>query len=162
MTTETIPVETLDKEIDEFHTGQAAPIVGAHFIHDLYTATLAPLLPVIIDRLSLSLTQAGSLSVFLSLPALLNPFIGYLADRISLRYFVILAPAATATLISSISFADSYLAMVIILLVTGVSVAAFHAPAPAMIARVSGSKVGMGMSPCDLRCYSRAARKVRR
>jgi len=144
MTTDTTTIEESYKE--EFKTNQVLPIAGAHFVHDIYTATIAPLLPVIIEKLSLSLTQAGALTVFLQIPSLLNPFIGYFADRISLRYFVIFAPAVTATLISSLSFIDSYLGMVILLLATGISVAAFHAPAPAMIARVSGKKVGLGMS----------------
>jgi len=59
---------------------------------------------------------------------------------------VILAPAVTATLISSIGFAPSYFALAIILFVSGISVAAFHAPAPAMIAEISHKKVGLGMS----------------
>jgi len=144
VTTDTTTIEESYKE--EFKTSQVLPIAGAHFVHDIYTATIAPLLPVIIERLSLSLTQAGALTVFLQIPSLLNPFIGYLADRISLRYFVIFAPAVTATLISSLSFIDSYVGMIILLLVTGISVAAFHAPAPAMIARVSGNQIGLGMS----------------
>ena len=144
MTTETIPVSQPTEE--SFEAGQVTPIVGAHFIHDLYTAAIPALLPVIIEKLSLTLTMAGSLSAVMALPAFLNPFIGYMADRVSLRYFVILAPAVTATLVSSISFAPNYLALLIIFLATGVSVAAFHAPAPAMIARVSGKQVGLGMS----------------
>jgi len=131
---------------DHFQAEQVLPIAVGHFVHDVYTATVAPLLPVLIDKLSLSLTQAGSLTAIMQLPAMLNPFIGYLADRVSLRYFVILAPAVTATLISSIAFAPSYLAVAVLLLATGVSVAAFHAPSPAMIARVAGRKVGLGMS----------------
>lgn len=127
-------------------TGQVLTIVGGHFIHDVYTAFVAPLLPLIIEKLSLSLTLAGSLTAVLQLPGLLNPFIGYLADKVSLRYFVILAPAVTATLISSMGFAPSYFSLATILFVTGISVAAFHAPAPAMIAEISGKKVGLGMS----------------
>jgi FSR family fosmidomycin resistance protein-like MFS transporter len=133
-------------EDERFETGQVLTIVSGHFIHDVYTAFVAPLLPLIIEKLSLSLTLAGSLTALLQLPGLLNPFIGYLADKVSLRYFVILAPAVTATLISSIGFAPSYFALATILFVTGISVAAFHAPAPAMIAEVSGKKVGLGMS----------------
>ncbi len=129
-----------------FETGRVLTIVSGHFIHDIYTAFVAPLLPLIIEKLSLSLTLAGSLTALLQLPGLLNPFIGYLADKVSLRYFVILAPAVTATLISSMGFAPSYFALATILFVTGISVAAFHAPAPAMIAEVSGKKVGLGMS----------------
>jgi FSR family fosmidomycin resistance protein-like MFS transporter len=80
------------------------------------------------------------------MPALLNPFIGYLADKVSLRYFVILAPGITATLMSLIGAAPSYVALVIIMFTAGISVACFHAPAPAMIARISGQQVGKGMS----------------
>lgn len=82
----------------------------------------------------------------MQIPGLLNPFIGYLADKISLRYFVIFAPAATATLISALGFAPNYFVLAIIMLLTGVSVAAFHAPAPAMVGRISGNQVGKGMS----------------
>lgn len=144
MTVETIPVaETAE---DEFQTEGVLTIVGGHLVHDTYTASVAPLLPVIIDKLSLSLTAAGSLTAILQFPALINPFIGYMADRISLRYFVILAPAVTATLISSIGFMNSYLGLAVLFLMTGVSVAAFHAPAPAMVGRISGKQVGKGMS----------------
>ena len=67
-------------------------IVGGPYIHVTYTAFLAPLLPRLIDNLSLSLTQAGSLSIFLQLAALFNVFIGYFADKITLHYlFLILA-----------------------------------------------------------------------
>jgi FSR family fosmidomycin resistance protein-like MFS transporter len=130
----------------EFQTDKVLTISGGHFIHDIYTSLIAPLLPVLIERLSLSLTQAGSLTVILRIPALLNPFIGYAADRVSLRYFIILAPAVTASLISMIGFIDSYIGLAILLFFTGVSVAAFHAPAPAMIARISGPQIGKGMS----------------
>jgi MFS transporter, FSR family, fosmidomycin resistance protein len=129
-----------------FDTGQVLTITAGHFIHDVYTAFVAPLLPLIIAKLSISLTLAGSLTALLQLPGLLNPFIGYLADRISLRYFVILAPAVTATLISCMGFAPNYFALAILLFVTGISVAAFHAPAPAMVAEISKKKVGLGMS----------------
>ncbi|MCK4726629.1 MAG: MFS transporter, partial [Anaerolineales bacterium] len=107
---------------------------------------ISPLLPVLIEKLSLSLTQAGSLIAIMRIPALLNPFIGYAADRVSMRYFIILAPAITGSLISMIGFIDSYIGLAILLFITGISVAAFHAPAPAMIARISGRQVGKGMS----------------
>ena len=142
----TIQTAKIEKENEEFNTDQVLTIVGGHFVHDTYSAFVAPLLPLIIEKLSLTLTLAGSLTAFMQLPGLLNPFIGYLADKISLRYFVILAPAATATLISAMGFAPNYFTLAIIMLLVGVSVAAFHAPAPAMIGRISGNKIGKGMS----------------
>lgn len=144
--TSTSLTNTKLQEENTFETGQVMTIVGGHFIHDTYTAFVAPLLPLIIERLSLSLTMAGSLTAFIQLPSILNPFIGYVADKISLRYFVILAPAITATLIGLTGLAPSYYALAFLFLLTGISVAVFHAPAPAMIARVSGKRVGLGMS----------------
>ncbi|MCH2576080.1 MFS transporter, partial [Candidatus Poribacteria bacterium] len=74
--------------------------------------------------------MAGGLTIFTQIPSLLNPLIGYLADRMSLRYFVIFAPALTATLVSCLGLANNYLSLVLILLLAGVSVAGIHAPAP--------------------------------
>jgi FSR family fosmidomycin resistance protein-like MFS transporter len=129
-----------------FHTDQVATIAGAHFIHDSFSAFLAPLLPLIQDTLGTNYAMTGSLTIFTQLPSLLNPFLGYLADRISLRYFVILAPGVTATLMTMIGFAPNYFTLALLLLAVGVSIAAFHAPAPAMTARVAGNRVGTGMS----------------
>ena len=81
---------------DEFQTGHVFTIAGGHFVHDSFAAFLAPLLPLIRDTLGISYTWAGGLAIFTQLPSLLTPFIGYLADRVSVRYFVILAPATTA------------------------------------------------------------------
>lgn len=130
----------------EFQTGRILTIVGAHFIHDIYTAFVAPLLPLLIDKLSLTLTQAGSLSAFLQLPSLLNVIIGYVADQIDLRYFIIFAPAVTATLISVLGLTSGYIPLVLLFFVAGISVAAFHVPAPPMISGISGQQVGKGMS----------------
>ena len=117
-----------------------------HFTHDVYSAFLAPLLPVLQEQLGIGYALTGNLAVFTQVPSLLNPFIGYLADRVSLRYFVIFAPAVTATLMSSLGLTSSYLALAFLLLAAGVSIAAFHAPAGAMIGELAGKRVGTGMS----------------
>ncbi len=94
----------------------------------------------------MSLTQAGFLSAVMQLPALMNPFIGMLADRASLRYFVILAPMMTAIPMSLIGMAPTYGVLLLLLFLAGISIAMFHVPAPVMIARMAGSKKGRGMS----------------
>ncbi|MBT3337910.1 MAG: MFS transporter [Anaerolineae bacterium] len=130
---------------DGFQEKKVFVIVAGHFIHDSYSAFLAPLLPLLIEKLSLTLTMAGSLSAFMQAPALLNPIIGRLADKSSVRYFVVAAPAVTGTLMSVMGVAPNYYALAILLVITGVSVSAFHAPAPAMVARASGKRVGKAM-----------------
>ncbi len=121
-------------------------IISAHFVHDTYSAFLAPLLPNLIEKLSLTYTQAGSLSTITQLPSILNPIIGYLDDKVNLRIFVVLAPAVSATTMSCLGIVPNFLSLAILLFITGLSISAFHAPSPAMIARASGQQVGKGMS----------------
>ena len=133
-------------ETDTFQTGRVIALSISHFIHDVYSSFLSPLLPLLIDKLSLSLTQAGFLSTVMQIPALLNPYIGKLADRISVRYFIIMAPAMTAVPMSLLGIASGYSMLLILLFITGVSVSIFHVPSPVMIARLSGNRKGRGMS----------------
>ncbi|MCP4518411.1 MAG: MFS transporter, partial [Delftia sp.] len=129
-----------------FHTGQAFTLAAAHFTHDVFSSFLAPLLPLIIDKLSLSLTLAGSLPTYQRLPSLINPFIGVLADRADLRWFVILAPGVTATVMGLLGLAPSYPALALLLLIAGLSAAVLHVPGPVLVAQASGERVGKGMS----------------
>ena len=129
-----------------FRTGKILALSVAHFVHDVYSSFLAPLLPLLIEKLSMSLTQAGFLTTVMQIPALLNPYIGVLADRISVRYFVILAPAMTAVPMSLIGMAPSYGVLLILLFITGISVSVFHVPAPVMVADLSAARKGRGMS----------------
>ena len=135
-----------DNRSIRFHTGKILALSIGHFIHDVYSSFLSPLLPLLIEKLSLTLTQAGFLSTIMQLPALLNPYIGVLADRISVRYFVILAPAMTAVPMSLIGVAPSYSILLLLLFITGISVSIFHVPAPVMVAQLSASRKGRGMS----------------
>jgi MFS transporter, FSR family, fosmidomycin resistance protein len=129
-----------------FATGKVVLVSLGHLTHDTYPAFLATLIPLLKEKLALSNALAGSLATFLRSSSLVQPFIGYLADRTSARWFVILAPAASALFMSLLGAAPSYLLMVPLLVLTGLSHACYHAPAPAMIAYVSGDYVGRGMS----------------
>ena len=105
-----------------FQTRRVLAVSLAHFVHDTYTAFLAPLLPLLIQRLQLSLALAGSLTFFLQVPSLLNPVIGYLDDRLNLRCLVYIAPGLTGTLMSCLGFAGSYWSLAGLLLATGLMV----------------------------------------
>lgn len=143
MATETTPIDVPE---EEFGSRRILLISGGHFMHDTFSAFISPLLPLLIDKLGLSLALAASLSVFTQLPSLLSVVIGYLADRFTVRYLVIFAPAVTATLATMIGFMPTYGTAAMLLFALGISTMSFHAPAPAMIAHISGNKVGRGMS----------------
>jgi len=128
-----------------FETRRVTAIAGAHAVHDTSTAFLAPLLPRLIDRFSLSNTRAGLLATFLQLPGLLQPVIGHLADHSTIRWIVILAPGLTTTAMSVLGWAPTYAVLAVLLFAAGVSVAAFHAVAPVAVGQLSGNRLGKGM-----------------
>ena len=131
---------------NNFQTVDAVAISISHLLHDIYSSFLAPILPLLIEKLSISYSSAGFLTVAQRLPSLLNPFVGLIADKISIRYFVIFAPAITAISMSLLGIAPNYVVLVGLLLIMGISATLFHVPAPVMMKRVSGDRIGMGMS----------------
>jgi len=130
---------------ERFQTANVATVSAGHAIHDTYTSFLSPLLPAFIEALHLSNTGAGFLTFFLRSPSLLQPFIGHLADRVSLRYFVIFAPAVSAAAMSLLGIASSYAVLALLLLAAGLSSASLHAVGPAMAGVLSGRNLGRGM-----------------
>ena len=125
---------------------QVLTISLAHLAHDTYSAFLAPILPLLIEKIGMSLVMSAFLDIARKIPSLLNPFFGLLAERTDARYFVILSPALTAFSMSLLGIADSYALLLILLTISGISSTLFHIPSPGIIKASSGEKLGRGMS----------------
>jgi len=117
-----------------------------HFCHDVYSSFLAPILPLLIEKFSLSYSLAGLLYVIQRIPTLINPFFGLVVDKTSTKFFVILAPATTGVIMSFLTLAPSYAFLCLFLFSMGVSTIFIHVPGPALIRSIAGNKVGAGMS----------------
>ncbi len=125
---------------------QVTTISLAHFAHDTYSAFLAPILPLLIEKLGMSLVMSAFLDIARKLPSLLNPFFGLLAERTDARYFVIISPALTAFSMSLLGASSSYSFLLILLVISGISSTLFHIPSPGIIKASSEGKIGKGMS----------------
>lgn len=137
----------MTKRAGTFATGLVLLLASAHFIHDVFTAFLAPLLPLIIDKLGLTLFQASTLAVLTQVPSFFNPFLGSFIDRSRLhRLFVAIGPGGSGTLMCLMGLAPSYSVLAVILLTAGLSVSVLHVSAPVLIHQVAGGNVGRGMS----------------
>ncbi|MEZ4424006.1 MAG: MFS transporter [Gemmatimonadota bacterium] len=123
-------------------TTQAAfAIALAHGVTDAYVGFLAPLLPDLMDKHGLSIARAASLAMLLSLATSFpQPFLGYLADRVGRKPFVLLGPALSAVFLSLIGLAPSYPLLVALLLVGGLGAAAFHPPGASLATRVADGR----------------------
>ena len=131
---------------EKFQAGNVILISIAHMVHDIYSSFLAPILPLLIEKLGMTYTMAGFLSVAQRLPALLNPFVGVIADKVGPRYFIIAAPSVTAVSMSLMGVVPSYTILVVLLFVMGLSSVMLHVPGPVMIRKVAGESIGKGMS----------------
>lgn len=133
-------------ENKKFQKDKVFTISFAHFAHDVYSSFLAPLLPLLIEKLGISLFMSAFLDIVRNVPALLNPFFGLIAEKNGAKYFVILTPAITAISMSLLGLAPNFAIVFILLFVAGISAALFHVPSPTMIKESSGEKTGTGMS----------------
>ena len=131
---------------NKFQTENVLTISVSHMFHDIYTAILAPMLPLLIEKLDISLSLSALMEIVLRLPSLINPFIGLIADKIAIRYFVILSPGITAISMSLLGIAPNYWIILLLLFLTGISSALFHVPSPVLIRHTSGDRIGLGMS----------------
>jgi len=127
---------------------RALVILGfGHFVNDLHTSTLYPLLPLIARRLNLSEAEVFWLAPLLNLTSsLLQPVYGFLADRYTRRAFAVLGPALAGSFISLIGAAPSYGWLLLLLIVGGMGNGAFHPQGAALAARANEQRRRLALS----------------
>jgi MFS transporter, FSR family, fosmidomycin resistance protein len=122
-------------------------ISAAHLIVDGYANIYAPLLPLLIPRLGLSLFTAGALAMCFQLAASVAQLgFGHLADRWRPRLLLMMGPVVAVAGLSLIGIATSPLMLGLILVGGGLGCAAFHPPAAALAHQLGGRHKGLAMS----------------
>ena len=120
---------------------------STHFIADAYGNMYAPLLPLLIPRLGLSLQTIGVLAMCYQLASSVSQLgFGALADRWRPRVLLIGGPILSVVVLSAIGSATSVPMLAALLLVGGLGGAAFHPPAAALVHAVSGHRKGLAMA----------------
>lgn len=108
---------------------------------DAYTNIYAPMLPLLIPHLNLSLATAGTLAMCFQMANSVSQLaFGTLADRWSPRTLVIIGPIAAVISLSMIGLADSTIALGAVLVIGGFGGAAFHPPAAALVYKIADAK----------------------
>ncbi|WP_342352867.1 MFS transporter [Caminibacter mediatlanticus] len=130
----------------KFNKSKVILISFAHFTHDIFSSLLAPILPLLIDKLGITLTQASLLDIVRKAPSLFNPFLGILAEKTNAKYFVILTPSITAISMGLLSLTSSFYIALFLLFIAGLSAAFFHIPSPTMTKEFAGNESGKEMS----------------
>ena len=134
-------------------------MASAHLMVDGYGNIYAPLLPLLIPKLSLSLAAAGTLTMLYQIAASVSQVgFGHLADRWRPRLLVMVGPVV-AVACSASSASRRRLPMLAAILSSAASArAAFHPPAAALAHRLGGEPSRAG----DVRAHHRRHARVSR
>ena len=118
-----------------------------HFTGDFYTAFINPLFPVFVEELDLSLTQVGIIAGTMRLLAfIIQPTVGYLADRYQTRAFIFIGLALTIVCIPLSGIAPNFWVLLLCVALGSVGSSMFHPSVTGMVPLYSGSKAGLSMS----------------
>jgi FSR family fosmidomycin resistance protein-like MFS transporter len=122
-------------------------VASTHVVVDAYTNIYAPLLPLLIPRLNLSLMAAGTIAMCFQMANSVSQLgFGALADRWQPRTLVIVGPLVTVIVLSFVGVASTPLMLGTILVLGGLGGAAFHPAAAALVYRVADQRKGLAMS----------------
>jgi FSR family fosmidomycin resistance protein-like MFS transporter len=122
-------------------------LASVHFIVDGYGNIFAPLLPLLIPRLDLTLAAAGTLTMLFQLSASVSQVgFGHIADRWRPRLLLLAGPLISVSILSLVGAATSFAMLAAILVIGGLGGAAFHPPAAAAAYRLGGDRPGLAMS----------------
>jgi FSR family fosmidomycin resistance protein-like MFS transporter len=118
-----------------------------HFTGDFYISFINPLLPVLADRFTLSLAQVGLLAGMMKVLAfVVQPAVGYFADRYRSRIFILGGPMLSLVFIALIGLASSYPMLLLFISLASIGGSMFHPSVAGMIAGYAGRHFGFSMS----------------
>jgi FSR family fosmidomycin resistance protein-like MFS transporter len=118
-----------------------------HFIGDFYNSFITPLLPLFISKYSLTLAQAGmiaGLSRFLAF--IVQPPVGYLADRSPTRFFALGGPLLVMVFIPLTGIAPAFWMLLVCVSFGSIGSSMFHPTVAGMVSRYAGRNLGFSMS----------------
>lgn len=118
-----------------------------HFAGDFYISFISPLYPAFIDKLNLSLTQVGFIAgINRFLAFIVQPSVGYLADRYQTRYFMLSGLFLCILFIPLSGIATSFWTLLFFICIGSVGNAMFHPSATGLVPLHAGQKAGLFMS----------------
>lgn len=122
-------------------------MAATHFLVDGFGNMYAPLLPLLIPKLGLTLTAAGTLAMCYQIAnSVAQLAFGHIADRWRPRLLLLIGPFIAVAGLSLVGLASNVYALAAVLVIGGLGGAAFHPPAAALVHRMSGTRQGLAMS----------------
>jgi len=118
-----------------------------HMVVDINQGSLAALLPFLKSTLALSYTATGIIVLMSNVTSsLIQPLFGYLADRTARRWLLPLSVLLSAVGLGLTGLAPSYEVVLVLVVITGFGVAAYHPEGYRTATAVAGQRKVTGVS----------------
>ena len=118
-----------------------------HFSGDFYVSFVNPLLPVFVEKFSLSLAQVGLIAGMMRMLAfIVQPGVGYFADRYRSRIFILGGPLLSIVFIAAVGWAGSFWGLLFCIALGSIGSSMFHPSTAGMIAGYAGRHFGLSLS----------------
>lgn len=140
------PISSPTPRVEQARTRLWITVI-AHAVVDFFSFTAPPLLTVLEGRLTLTPEQGALLlGVGALCNGLVQPIVAWLSDRFNTRLFGWLGLVLAVLGVGCIGFADSYWQLLLIQIVSGLGIGAFHPIAAAAVGQLSGSRRSFGVA----------------
>jgi len=118
-----------------------------HFTGDFYSSFTSPLFPLFVQKMGLSLTQVGTIAgVNRLLAFIVQPAVGYLADRYQTRAFIMAGLLLPVVFIPLSGIALGFWTLLLAVSIGSFGSSMFHPSVTGMVPVYAGSKAGLSMS----------------
>jgi MFS transporter, FSR family, fosmidomycin resistance protein len=118
-----------------------------HFTGDFYSSFTSPLFPLFVQKIGLSLTEIGIISGVMRLLAfVVQPSVGYMADRYSTRHFILWGMLLPVVFIPFSGIATGFWSLLALVALGSLGSSMFHPPVTGLVPVYSGNKTGFAMS----------------
>ena len=118
-----------------------------HFTGDFYSSFTSPLFPLFVEKMGLSLAQVGIIAGVARLLAfVVQPSVGYLADRYQTRSFILCGLLLPVIFIPLSGITIGFWTLLVATALGSIGSSMFHPSVTGMVPVYSGSKVGFAMS----------------
>lgn len=122
-------------------------LAACHMLNDMLQSIISAVYPLLKDSLLLSFTQIGLITLVFQLSSsLFQPIVGLITDKRPQPYSLPIGMTFTMIGILSLSFAGSFVHVLISVFLTGLGSSVFHPEASRLAYMASGGKPGLAQS----------------
>lgn len=126
-------------------------ISASHMLNDIVQSLIPAIYPIVKDKFALNFTQVGLITLCFQMTAsILQPFVGRYTDKHPQPYSLMLGMGFTLCGIIALWQADSFVALLLAVMLVGVGSSIFHPESSRIAHAASGGKRGLAQSVFQL------------